>query len=117
MIENEPSIFAFLVAAALLGDPPSTFPAAKKHNLATPAVPKANQPGLIVISQAGATDAANIISTQIRRQGYPCDEPSQAEHDRQASRPNETVWVLRCANAAYRVTLIPDMAARVELLK
>jgi hypothetical protein len=72
-------------------------------------------PHLITIGQAAVSETpANIISDQIRRQGYPCDEPRQAEHDRQASRPNEAVWVLRCANAAYRVTLIPDMAARVE---
>jgi len=58
----------------------------------------------------------NIISDQIRRQGYACDEPRQAERDREASRPNLTVWILRCGNATYRVTLIPDMAARVERL-
>jgi len=104
MIAHGPSIFALLFAAGLLCDLPSTLAATKKEFI-----------GLIAISQAG--DAANIISDQIRRQGYPCDEPRQAERDRQASRPNEMVWVLRCANAAYRVTLIPDMAARVELLK
>ena len=72
----------------------------------------------LLISQAeGADTPASIIADQIRRQGYPCEEPRQAERDRQASRPNETVWMLRCGNAAYRVTLIPDMAARVELAK
>jgi hypothetical protein len=72
----------------------------------------------LVISQAVTTDTpVGIISDHIRRQGYSCDEPRQAEHDRTASRPNEAVWILRCANAAYRVTLIPDMAARVELVK
>jgi hypothetical protein len=75
-------------------------------------------PCLITISQAAAPDTpVNIISDHIRRQGYSCDEPRQAQHDQQASRPNEAVWVLRCGNAAYRVTLIPDMAARVELVK
>jgi hypothetical protein len=75
-------------------------------------------PCLITIGQAAATDApVNIISDHIRRQGYSCDEPRQAEYDRAVSRPNEAVWVLRCGNAAYRVTLIPDMAARVEVVK
>ena len=75
-------------------------------------------PCLVMISHAEAADTpVSIISDHIRRQGYPCDEPRQAEHDRQASRPNEAVWILRCGNIEYRVTLIPDMAARVELVK
>jgi hypothetical protein len=69
-------------------------------------------------SQSAAQDTpANIIADQIGRQGFPCEEPHQAEHDKQASRPNEAVWTLRCKNATYRVTLIPDMAAHVELIK
>ena len=72
----------------------------------------------MTVAQAPAADTAvSIISDQIRRQGYACDEPRQAERDRAASRPNETVWILTCGNARYRVTLIPDMAARVEQLK
>ncbi len=72
----------------------------------------------LTLAQAPAGDSpTRIISDQIRRQGYACDEPRQAERDRKASRPNLTVWTLRCANATYRVTLIPDMAARVERLK
>ena len=70
------------------------------------------------VSQAPAGDTpANIVADQIGRQGYACDEPRQAERDREASRPNETVWILTCGNATYRVMLIPDMAARVERLK
>jgi len=72
----------------------------------------------MTVAQATAVDTpVAIISDQIRRQGYACDEPRQAERDQQASRPNLTVWILTCGNATYRVTLIPDMAARVERLK
>ena len=71
-----------------------------------------------MIGQAVAVDTpVTIISDHIRRQGYPCDEPRHAEHDQQASRPNEAVWFLRCKDVSYRVTLIPDMAARVEVVK
>jgi hypothetical protein len=71
-----------------------------------------------MIGQAVAPDTpVTIISDHIRRQGYPCDAPRQAEHDQEASRPNEAVWFLRCKNVSYRVTLIPDMAARVEVVK
>ena len=73
--------------------------------------------GLKVSQALPSETPANVVSDQIRRQGYACDEPRQAERDREASRPNLTVWILTCANATYRVTLIPDMAARVEQLK
>ena len=71
-----------------------------------------------VMSQAtGGDTPVGIISDHIRRQGYACEEPRHAERDQPASRPNETVWILRCGDVTYRVTLIPDMAARVERLK
>lgn len=58
-----------------------------------------------------------IIAAQIRQQGFTCEEPRRAERDVQASRPNEVVWMLICENTTYRVTLIPNMAARVEVRK
>lgn len=65
---------------------------------------------------SGATEdaAANIVATQIRAQGYACDEPSNAKRDQEASKPDETAWILTCRNATYRVRLVPDMAAQVE---
>jgi len=75
-------------------------------------------PCRLTVGQAIARDTAvNIISDHIRRQGYPCDEPRHAEHDAQASRPHEAVWILRCQGATYRVTLVPDKAARVEVVE
>jgi hypothetical protein len=59
---------------------------------------------------------AQTIAAQIRMQGFRCDDPRDAQHEKQLSRPNEQVWVLRCGNATYRITMIPDMAARVERL-
>jgi len=70
------------------------------------------------IAQPAAQDTpVDIISDHISRQGFTCDEPRQAKRDEQASKPNGVVWILYCANAAYRVTLIPDMAAHVELIR
>jgi hypothetical protein len=67
---------------------------------------------------AGARYASKyLIADQIRRQGLVCEEPRRAQRDEQASRPNGAVWTLSCGNAKYRVTLIPDMAANVELIK
>jgi hypothetical protein len=71
-------------------------------------VPSQGYAPCLLISQVEAADTpASIIA---------CEEPRQAERDRQASRPNETVWILRCGSTTYRVTLIPDMAARLELV-
>jgi hypothetical protein len=75
-------------------------------------------PCLKLAAQSTAPDTpVTIISDHIRRQGYSCDEPRHAERDAQASRPHETVWILRCGTVTYRVTLIPDMAAKVEQVK
>ena len=65
----------------------------------------------------GVDTPAAIVAAQIRTQGYACADPVSAARDRQASRPNVTVWVLRCRNAIYRVQLVPDMAAQVTLLE
>lgn len=71
--------------------------------------------------EAGAAESAgeapkDIIADQIRRQGFTCDNALSAERDGAASRPDEAAWILKCDNAAYRVRLIPDMAAQVEPL-
>ena len=59
---------------------------------------------------------AEIIAAQIRMQGFPCEDPKRAEQDEKLSKPNQKVWLLRCANAFYRIKLTPDMAAQVERL-
>ena len=121
---------SLLIAGIFLGGVPSAIPATEaSHEVETPFGEKpvgkvgrlpctGSEVCGLRVSQAPAGDApVAIISDQIRRQGYACDEPRKAERDREASRPNLTVWVLTCGNATYRVTLIPDMAARVEQLK
>ncbi len=62
-------------------------------------------------AQEGPMD---IIAAQIRSQGYACNSPQSAERDVAASAANQAVWMLRCQNASYRVTLIPNLAAKVE---
>ena len=79
--------------------------------------------GMVLLAlSVGAADVAlaqetpvNIIAVQVRQQGYACNEPRRAERNAQASRPNEAVWTLVCENATYRVTLVPNMAARIAL--
>jgi hypothetical protein len=56
------------------------------------------------------------LAAQLRLQGHRCDEPVTAQRDAQLSKPDETVWTLKCGNASYRMRLTPDMAARIEQL-
>jgi hypothetical protein len=63
------------------------------------------------------SEAANLVATQIREQGYDCQDPTSATRDQEASEPNETVWMLTCKNASYRVRLVPNMAAQVEQIE
>ena len=59
--------------------------------------------------------AKGLLAIQARSQGYPCDVPVSAS--RKSSKRDVSVWVLRCDRNSYRMTLAPDMAARVQPLK
>jgi hypothetical protein len=52
----------------------------------------------------------------LRTQGFRCDKPVTAERDAARSKPDQAAWVVKCANASYRMRLTPDMAAKVEPL-
>ena len=74
--------------------------------------------GLIAATaQTDGETPKEIIAAQVRMQGYSCDKPITAESEPQLSKPNEAVWVLKCENAAYRVRLVPDLAASVERIE
>ena len=67
-------------------------------------------------TQAGAAEVPKeIIAVQIRKQGYKCVNPQSAERDGETPL-DDSRWILRCENANYRVTLVPNMAAAVETL-
>jgi len=59
---------------------------------------------------------SKIIADQVRDQGYACNKSLTVERDPTYSRPDEPVWILKCDNAAYRVRLVPGMAANVQRL-
>ncbi len=67
-------------------------------------------------AEAEPEKSKDIIAAQIRDQGFACNKALGAVRDRAASKPNEAVWTLTCENASYRVRLVPNMAAHVELL-
>ena len=51
-------------------------------------------------------EAAEIVAAQLRRQGVACSNPKNVLPDLGNSLPHEKVWVLRCDEASYRVTLL-----------
>jgi hypothetical protein len=58
--------------------------------------------------------SAEILAVQIRKQGFTCQKPLRAEMDEKLSTPHMAAWSLRCDDAAYKVRLVPKMAAEVE---
>ena len=62
----------------------------------------------------GQETSKDVVAVQVRKQGYPCATPLNAERDMAASKPGEAVWVLQCDNGTYRVRLNSDMAAQIE---
>jgi len=76
---------------------------------------------IIFVLNAGQSLAeespADVLAARVRDQGHRCDGPVNAERDPSRSKPDEAVWVLKCANATYRIRLDPDMAAHIERLE
>ncbi|MES5482563.1 hypothetical protein QMZ05_07370 [Bradyrhizobium sp. INPA03-11B] len=74
---------------------------------------------LLIDGMAGSTARAeqslqDLLAIQLRAQGYTCDKPLKAERDDKLSKPDNEAWTLTCSNATYRVTRVPDLAAKVE---
>jgi hypothetical protein len=71
----------------------------------------------LTLSAAQAETVQSILAAQIRTQGFACDKALGAKRDVRRSKPDHEVWVLKCNNAAYRVSRYPDMAAQVQQLR
>ena len=72
---------------------------------------------LIGIAHSQSTNVVTppeVLADQLRSQGYACDRVVTSKQDVEASRRDETVWLLNCTNGNYRMRLIPDMAAKIE---
>jgi hypothetical protein len=74
-------------------------------------------PGIAAAQSGDDSDdnqAAGLVATQVRDQGYTCDDPVSAKAE--PGEDGDDVWRLDCKNASYRVRLVPDMAASIELI-
>ncbi len=68
-------------------------------------------------TDSGAVDdaaAGELVAVQARQQGFACSEPASAKRDPTAD--DDAVWTLTCADAKYRVRLVPDQAAEIQKL-
>ncbi len=66
------------------------------------------------VATAAALDrGAEVVASQIRRQGFTCKNPSSAERIQAESAPDTPVYLLKCEGMTYRVRLIPDQASEV----
>jgi len=73
--------------------------------------------GFSPVARAAGESPKDVLAAQIRSQGIACESPKQAVRDAKRSRPDYDVWILTCANATYRVSRYPDLAAKVERLR
>ncbi len=62
------------------------------------------------------TKAEDVVATQLRARGIPCTMPKTAKKDRADSRPDEMTWIISCREATYKVTLIPHIGAKVDIV-
>jgi len=65
-----------------------------------------------VCGESGYKSRAAELATQVRLQGHRCEGSMSTEQPK----PDEPIWILKCANATYRVRIIPD-TTRVERLQ
>ncbi len=65
------------------------------------------------VAQSEAEASADVAD-QVRDQGYKCGEPAKATRDAADSAPELPVWILQCADAKYRVRIVPDQGAEID---
>jgi hypothetical protein len=69
--------------------------------------------GAPALAQSEA-EAARDVADQVRSQGNKCADPVQATRDPQESAPLLPVWILECADAKYKVRIVPDQGAEID---
>jgi hypothetical protein len=69
---------------------------------------------LPALAQSDDAAAGALVGDQVREQGFACADPATAVRD--PAQDGDAVWLLSCADAKYRVRLVPDQAAAVEKL-
>lgn len=68
------------------------------------------------IAESGLEPPMDLLAAQLRTQGFACDHPDSARLEKDASKPNAKVWIVACKGVHYRMTVVPDLAAKIEKL-
>jgi hypothetical protein len=75
--------------------------------------------GGVLAQNAAPTDeetARDIVATTVRSLGHPCEHPERATRDPAVSLPDQTAWILECANARYWIRYDNDEPAEIRQL-
>ncbi|MBS0232837.1 MAG: hypothetical protein JSR99_05065 [Proteobacteria bacterium] len=72
--------------------------------------------GTSALAESAEEPPMDLLASQARDQGFTCNHPKSARFDAKTSKPNEKVWVLQCEHDTFRMTVIPDLAAKIEKL-
>lgn len=70
--------------------------------------------GASALAESGIEPPMDLLASQARDQGFTCNHPKGARLDAKLSKPNEKVWLLECEHDTLRMTVVPDLAAKIE---
>jgi len=66
------------------------------------------------VALAAEETPADTLAALVRIQGHRCSKVTATDRDAERSRPDAAVWLITCAEGAYRVQLMPHQAAKIE---
>jgi hypothetical protein len=73
----------------------------------------ASLPGPAAAQEAPAKEVLTVVAAIVRAQGMACTSPGSVTRDDAASKPEEPVYVIACAEGTYRVRVVPDQASEI----
>jgi hypothetical protein len=73
----------------------------------------ASLPGPAAAQEAPAKEVLTVVAAIVRAQGLACTSPASVTRDDAASKPEEPVYVIACAEGTYRVRVVPDQASEI----
>ena len=85
--------------------------------LATTMAAVALATGVAAAGPPADSEAARVAADTVRDRGLPCAEPISAQRDQGQAKPDEAVWILKCADGRYRVRFMGEMPPKIERLQ
>jgi hypothetical protein len=73
----------------------------------------ASLPAPAAAQEASTKEVLTVVAAIVRTQGLECTSPGSVTRDDAASKPEEPVYVIACAEGTYRVRVVPDQASEI----